>query len=303
MEYPKTQMEFEQSFATEEQCLNFLISLRFENGFVCQKCNHNKNWVNNRNVLVCKNCRKETSITAGTIFHGSRISLTLLFRTLWYIVAPKNGVSAISVQNILGLKRYATAWAWLHRFRRLMVLPGREKLSGIVEVDETLVGGKKSGKRGRGAEGKTLVIIAVELIGEKMGRVRLETIEQADRICINKFIKNNIETGSTVITDGWKGYTDLNKMKYIHIIEEKTVKLDKDDITPNIHKIASLLKRWLLGTHQNYTSPEQLNYYLDEYAFRYNRRKSKSRGYLFYVLLKQAVLHEPVYEIELVKPQ
>ena len=259
--------------------------------------------VNNRNVLVCKNCRKETSITAGTIFHGSRISLTLLFRTLWYIVAQKNGVSAISVQNILGLKRYATAWVWLHRFRRLMVLPGREKLSGIVEVDETLVGGKKTGKRGRGAEGKTLVIIAVELIGEKMGRVRLETIEQADRICINKFIKNNIETRSTIITDGWKGYTDLNKMKYIHIIEEKTVKLDKDDITPNIHKIASLLKRWLLGTHQNYTSPEQLNYYLNEYAFRYNRRKSKSRGYLFYVLLKQAVLHAPVYEIELVKPQ
>ena len=138
---------------------------------------------------------------------------------------------------------------------------------------------KKSGKRGRGAEGKILVIIAVELIGERMGRVRLETIEQADRICINKFIKNNIETGSIVITDGWKGYTDLNKMKYIHIIEEKTVKLNKDDITPNIHKIASLLKRWLLGTHQNYTSPEQLNYYLDEYAFRYNRRKSKSRGY------------------------
>ena len=303
MEYPKTQMEFEKAFATEDQCLNYLTSLRFENGFICKKCNHNENWVNNRNVLICKKCKDETSITAGTIFHGSRISLTLLFRALWHTVAQKNGVSAISVQKILGLKRYATVWAWLHRFRRLMVLPVREKLSGIVEVDETLVGGKKTGKRGRGAEGKTLVIIAVELIDKKMGRVRLATIEQADRICINKFVKNNIETGSTVITDGWKGYTDLKKMKYNHIVEEKTVKLNEEDITPNVHKIASLLKRWLLGTHQNYATPEQLNYYLDEYVFRYNRRKSKSRGYLFYVLLKQAVLHEPVYEMGLVNHQ
>jgi transposase-like protein len=184
-----------------------------------------------------------------------------------------------------------------------MVLPGREKLSGIVEVDETLVGGKKSGKRGRGAEGKTLVIIAVELIEKRMGRVRLAIIEKADRICINEFIKNNIEIGSTILTDGWKGYTDLNKMKYKHIIEEKTVKLDEENITPNVHKIASLLKRWLLGTHQNFTSPEKLNYYLDEYTFRYNRRKSKSRGYLFYVLLKQAVLHEPVYAKDLVESE
>ena len=184
-----------------------------------------------------------------------------------------------------------------------MVLPNREKLSGIVEVDETLVGGKKTGKRGRGAEGKTLVIIAVELINRRMGRVRLETIEQADRICINEFIKNNIEKGSTIVTDGWKGYTDLKKMKYEHIIEEKTVKLDDENITPNVHKIASLLKRWLLGTHQNFTSSKKLNYYLDEYAFRYNRRKSNSRSYLFYVLLRQAVLHEPIYGKKLMNPQ
>lgn len=303
MEHPKTQIEFEKTFATDEQCLNYLAQLRFENGFSCKKCNCNENWVNNRKILVCKNCRHEISITAGTIFHGAKLPLTILFRALWHLVAQKNGVSAVSVQNILGLNKYETVWQWLHRFRRLMVLPGREKLSGIVEVDETLVGGKKTGKRGRGAEGKTLVIIAVELIEKRMGRVRLAIIEKADRICINEFIKNNIEIGSTILTDGWKGYSDLNKMKYKHIIEEKTVKLDEENITPNVHKIASLLKRWLLGTHQNFTSPEKLNYYLDEYTFRYNRRKSKSRGYLFYVLLKQAVWHEPVYAKDLVESE
>lgn len=303
MEYPKTQIEFEKIFATDEQCFNFLAQLRYENGFSCEKCNCNEKWENSRKILVCKNCRHETSITAGTIFHGTKLPLTILFRALWHLVAQKNGVSAVSVQNILGLNRYETVWQWLHRFRKLMVIPNREKLSGIVEVDETLVGGKKSGKRGRGAEGKTLVIIAVELIEKRMGRVRLATIEKADRICINEFIKNNIEIGSTILTDGWKGYVDLNKMKYKHIIEEKTVKLDEENITPNVHKIASLLKRWLLGTHQNFTSPEKLNYYLDEYTFRYNRRKTKSRGYLFYVLLKQAVSHEPVYAKDLVETE
>ena len=303
MEYPRTQKEFEQAFSTEEQCLNYLASLRYENGFRCDKCNHTESWINNRGVWICKDCKDETSVTSGTIFHGSRIDMTLLFRALWHIVAQKNGVSALSVQNILGLNRYATVWAWLHRFRRLMVLPGREKLSGRIEVDETLVGGKKKGKRGRGAEGKILVIIAIELIEKRMGRVRLAIIERADRICINEFIRNNISVGSIIITDGWKGYTDLKKMKYTHIIEDKTVAMDDENITPNVHKIASLLKRWLLGTHQNFTSPDRLCYYLDEYAFRYNRRNSNSRGYLFYVLLKQAVLHKPIYEKELYESQ
>jgi len=303
MNYPTTQIEFEKLFSTEEQCQSYLTSLRYENGYLCEKCNCTEFWVNNRGVYICKFCKNELSITAGTIFHGARIPLTLLFRALWYIVTPKNGVSAVSVQNILGLKRYTTTWIWLQRFRRLMVLPGREKLSGVVEVDETLVGGKRSGKRGRGAEGKTLVIIAVELVEKHMGRVRLSTIEYADRICINKFIKDNIDIGSTIITDGWKGYTDLKKMKYKHITEDKKVKLNEEEITPNVHKIASLLKRWLLGTHQNFTSSENLNYYLDEYAFRYNRRRAKSRGYLFYVLLKQAVLHKPVSECEILKTE
>ena len=294
MEYPKNQMEFEKSFATEAQCIDYLLNLRLENVFKCPSCSHSEYWVNNRKQMVCKMCNRQTSITAGTIFHSTKTSITVLFRALWFIVAQKSGVSAVSVQKILGIPRYETVWVWLHKFRRLMVMPERTKLSGTVEIDETLVGGKKSGKRGRGAEGKILVIIAIELIGKKMGRVRMATIESADRHQINQFIKNNIALGSTVITDGWKGYTDVKKMKYQHEIQNKKIILDKEEITPNVHKIASLLKRWLLGTHQNYTSQDYLNFYLDEFAFRYNRRNSKSRGLLFYTLLKQAMSHQPL---------
>ena len=294
MEYPKNQMEFEKSFATEAQCIDYLLNLRLENVFKCPSCSHSEYWVNNRKQMVCKMCNRQTSITAGTIFHSTKTSITVLFRALWFIVAQKSGVSAVSVQKILGIPGYETVWVWLHKFRRLMVMPERTKLSGTVEIDETLVGGKKSGKRGRGAEGKILVIIAIELIGKKMGRVRMATIESADRLHINRFIKDNVELGSTVITDGWKGYTDVKKMKYRHEIQNKRIILDKEEITPNVHKIASLLKRWLLGTHQNYTSQDYLNFYLDEFAFRYNRRNSKSRGLLFYTLLKQAMSHQPL---------
>lgn len=303
MEYPKNQMEFEKSFATDEQCLDYLLKLRIENIFACPLCFHKEYWINKKKQMVCKLCNRQTSITAGTMFHSTKTPITVIFRALWFIVAQKNGVSAVSVQKILGIQRYETVWVWLHKFRRLMVMPERTKLSGRVEIDETLVGGKKSGKRGRGAEGKILVIIAIELIGKKMGRVRMATIESADRHHINQFIKDNVELGSTVITDGWKGYTDVKRMKYQHEIQNKKIILDKEEITPNVHKIASLLKRWLLGTHQNYTSQDYLNFYLDEFAFRYNRRNSKSRGLLFYTLLKQAMSHQPLSKINLFETQ
>lgn len=301
MEYPKTQIEFEKTFATDEQCLAYLAKLRFAKGFICPRCNHNEYWTTNRGLAVCVICKYQLSVTAGTIFHKSRTPLILLFRVLWFIVAQKNGVSASGVQRILGLKKYSTAWTWLHKFLRLMVLPERKKLSGTIEVDETLVGGKRSGKRGRGAEGKILVIIAVEKLGRRTGRVRLSTISDASKASINLFIKNNIEKESVIITDGWKGYNDLSKMKYVRKIEDSKLKLDDELILPKVHKIASLLKRWLLGTHQNYVSQDKLDYYLDEFTFRYNRRTSKNRGSLFFTLLQQSVIHESIKNSDIVK--
>lgn len=291
-------MDFERSFTTDEQCLVYLFSLKYEHGFECKSCSGKEYWQNKRKIFVCKKCKQETSVLAGTIFHKSQLPLPLLFRMLWYMIVQKNGVSAVSVQRVLGLSSYDTVWKWLHRFRKIMVLPQRDKLRGRVEVDETFVGGVKKGKRGRGADGKAIVIIAIEIINNRTGRVRMEIIEQSDRKCINNFLKNNIEENSIIFTDGWKGYVDIQKMKYTHQIETKTIAMNGENLTPNVHKIASLLKRWLLGTHQNFTSEEYLAYYLDEYTFRYNRRKSNSRGLLFYTLLKQAILNKPIYEIE-----
>lgn len=294
METPKNQMEFERMFTTEDQCLAYLQEFRFPNGYSCRKCGHRENWVNNRGLLICKYCKDELSITAGTIFHRSKLPLSTIFRALWWMVAQKNGVSAVGLQRVLGLGSYRTAWTWLHKFRRLMVFPGRDRLSGNVEVDETLVGGKKSGKRGRGAEGKLLVVIAVELMKKGTGRVRLSIIPDASKRTLTKFIKENIEEGSTLISDGWKGYGGISEKGYGHIIEDKTKMMDGQEVLPNVHRIASLLKRWLLGTHQNFIGEQYLSYYLDEYTFRHNRRKSHSRGLLFQRLIEQAVMHVPI---------
>ena len=243
MLYPKNQMDFERSFTTDEQCLVYLFTLKYANGFECKYCLGSEYWQNKRNVLICKKCKQETSVLSGTIFHKSQLPLHLLFRMLWYMIVQKNGVSAVSVQRVLGLNRYDTVWTWLHKFRRIMVLPQRDKLTVRVEVDETFVGGVKKGKRGRGAEGKVIVIIAIEIVNNITGRVRMAIIEQADRKGINHFIKNNIEESSTIITDGWKGYADVKKMKYTHQIETKTIAMNEENLTPNVHKIASLLKR------------------------------------------------------------
>lgn len=300
MSIPKNQMEFEKMFTTEEQCLTFLKELRFPEGYSCRKCHHTEYWINKRGIMVCKSCKDELSVTAGTIFHRSKLPLVTIFRALWWMVAQKNGVSAVGLQRVLGIGSYRTAWTWLHKFRRLMVFPDRDRLSGKVEVDETIVGGKKSGKRGRGAEGKSLVVIAVEIMEKGTGRVRMSIIPDASRKSLMKFINENIEIGSTLITDGWKGYSGISKKGYQQIIEDKTRMLEGEEILPNVHRIASLLKRWLLGTHQNYIGAQYLSYYLDEYTFRHNRRKSNSRGLLFQRLIEQGVMHVPV-EYKLIK--
>lgn len=300
MEIPKNQIEFEKMFSTEEQCIDCLRGIRFPDGYKCRKCQHKEYWLNKRGIMICKSCKDELSITAGTIFHKSKLPLVTIFRALWWMVAQKNGVSAIGLQRILGIGSYRTAWTWLHKFRRLMVFPGRDKLKGIVEVDETFVGGAKSGKRGRGAEGKALVVIAIEVMEKGTGRVRMSSIPDASKKSLSKFITNNVEVGSTIITDGWKGYSGITKKGYTQKIEEKITILDVNEMLPNVHRSASLLKRWLLGTHQNFVGEKHLPYYLDEYTFRYNRRKSKSRGLLFQRLIEQAVIHVPV-EYKLIK--
>lgn len=293
MNYPANQMEFEEMFNTEQDCIDYLIAMRWPHGFECPLCGSVRSWKKSKGRFECIDCHTETTVTAGTIFHKTTKPLLIWFRAIWWMVAQKNGVSAKGLQKILGLGSYQTAWTWLHKFRRLMVLSSRTKLQGIVEVDEVLVGGKSSGKRGRGAEGKSLIAVAVEVKGRKTGRVRLSKIPDASSKSLNTFIENNIEPSSTIITDGWPSYNELSKKGYKHKVQKATVK-DEEEVLPNVHRIASLLKRWLLGTHQSYLNKNKLGYYLDEYVFRYNRRTSKSRGLLFLRLIEQAVITAPV---------
>lgn len=289
MRYPQNQEEFEKWFSTEERCLKYIQDIRWPKGIKCIKCGSTKAWKISSKIYKCNQCRRKIYLLAGTLFHGSHKPLTTWFRAIWWMIAQKNGVSASGIQRVLGLGSYRTAWTWLHKFRRVLIVPGRKKLKGEIEVDETYVGGKKKGKRGRGAEGKSLVVIGVELGKKKSGRARLSMIPDASANSLLSFIINNIESGSLIITDDWNGYNDVKKLGYKHRIETKAYLLEGEGLLPNVHRIAALLKRWLLGTHQGGISPKHLPYYLDEYTFRHNRRTSKSRGLLFYRLLDQAV--------------
>ena len=293
MRYPANQMEFEDMFRTEQDCIDYLVNIRWPKGFECPVCGSIRSWKKIKGRFECIDCHAETTVTNGTIFHKSTKPLMIWFRALWWMVAQKNGVSAKELQKIIGLGSYRTAWTWLHKFRRLMVLGGRSKLKGIVEIDEVLIGGKKSGKRGRGAEGKSLVALAVEIIGKKTGRIRLSKIPNASAKNLNVFILKNIEQGSTIVTDGWRGYQNVSELGYKHEIHDSFF-LDDEEVLPNVHRAASLLKRWLLGTHQSYLNKNKLEYYLDEFVFRYNRRNSNSRGLLFLRLLEQAVITPPI---------
>jgi len=242
----------------------------------------------------CVRCRRETSVTAGTIFAGTRTALTSWFAAVWYVVNQKQGVSALGLQRVLGLGSYETAWAWLHKLRRAMVRPDRDRLSEIVEVDETIIGGIKPGRRGRGAAGKALVAIAVEVRQGGPGRVRMQRIPNATKDVLTDFVLEHVERRSEVRTDGWGGYNGIGEHRFRHVVTNVAASGDPAHVaTPEVHRVASLLKRWLLGTHQGAVGHEQLDFYLDEFTFRFNRRRARHRGLLFYRLLQQAVATDP----------
>ena len=223
-------------------------------------------------------------MTAGTIFQDTRLPLRTWFRTMWWVTSQKNGASALGLQSILGLGSYRTAWALLHKLRRAMVQqPGRERLSGRVEVDETYVGGAEEGLRGRQTQKKALVAIAAEEDGAGIGRIRMKRIRGASKQQLHGFIQEAVEPDSTIHTDGWEGYVGLEALGYRHEYDFLAGSSQSaSELLPHVHRVAALLKRWLIGTHQGAVSREHLDYYLDEYTFRFNRRRSRHRGKLFY---------------------
>ena len=301
-DYPRDLLELEARFSTEEACRGYLFQLRWPDGFGCPRCGGRKAWPASDLLWECAGCHRQISVTAGTIFQDSRLPLTLWFRAVWWVTSQKNGVSAMGLQRGLGLKSYKTAWTMLHKLRHAMVRPGRDRLQGRVEVDEAFVGGEEEGVHGRQIESKAMIAVAVEEDGDGIGRIRMRRIPDASAESLMPFIEDSVEPDSVVHTDGWLGYQPLNGKGYRHTITFlKGNRKTASELMPRVHLAVALLKRWLLGTHQGGVSTEHLDAYLDEFTFRFNRRKSRSRGKLFYRLLEQAVAVEPLPYKSLVK--
>ena len=289
-DYPRNYGDFLAWFSDDNACLDYLDWVRWPNGFHCPRCTSETGWHLTDGRWWCEPCRRRVSATAGTIFHRTRTPLTIWFTAAWHMTTSKNGISAKSLQRTLGFGSYQTAWSMLHRYRIAMARPGRKRLSGDVEVDETMIGGAKPGKRGRGAEGKVLVAVAVEQVQPKgFGRCRLKVLANAESETLRSFLLNHVEPGSVLLTDGFSPYVGATGTDYTHkaaIIKGSGKKAH--DLLPGVHRVVALLKRWLLGTHQGSVEEDHIQAYLDEFTFRFNRRGSKARGMLFYRLLQQA---------------
>ncbi len=283
-DFPTNLIAFQQQFASDQDCLRYVRRQRWgnEKGFACPKCKHDKCWEGRtRNLLYCSSCGHQASITAGTVYHSTRKSLCKWFMAMYLISSSKQGMSAKELQRQLGLGSYQTAWAWLHKLRACIVDPNRQPLKGEVEVDETYIGGiAPESAKGRSVIKKTAVICSVEKDGRRCGRVRLGIIANATKEKLTAFLDGKLEPETTVHTDGWRGYSDLERSGYAHI---RTVAHGKEAHIhlPRVHRIFSLLKRWLLGTHQGAVSRKHLQAYLDEYVFRFNRRNAKNICHIF----------------------
>ncbi len=301
VDYPRNFIEFEEFFPDEEAAHRYLEGLRWPEGFRCPRCAETTAaWRSGRGLLICSACRQQVSVTAGTLFDKTRKPLRSWLHVAWEITNAKQGVNALTIQHRLGLRSYQTAWSWLHKFRRAMVRPDRDRLAGEVEVDEAYVGGEETGVRGRQTKTKSIVVMAVGLRGgRRTGRIRLRHVPDVSGKSLVGFVKDVVAPGSVVKTDGWPGYSRLTKHNYAHHVTAISSSGDPAVVVmPSVHLVAGLLKRWLLGTFHGGVSREHLGYYLDEFTFRYNRRTSRRRGLLFYRLLEQGVRtgHTPTPE-------
>jgi len=303
LDYPNTYRGFVEMFPDDVTCAAYLVKLRWPEGFVCPACKTKADpWQASRGRLTCQFCRHQASATAGTIFDKTRTPLTTWFEAAWHVSTAKNGLSAKTLERTLGTK-YRVAWTMLQRFRVAMVDAERKQLSGNIEVDEAFIGGvKQSGKRGRGAI-KNIVVIAIEIMEPTgFGRVRMRHIPDASGDSLVPFVCDVTVPGTVVHTDGWNGYNGLAVNGFIRKITVQSSSGDPAHVSmPGVHRVSSLLKRWVLGTHQGSVVPEHLQSYLEEFTFRFNRRTSRSRGLVFRRLLERAVATGPITERDVTK--
>jgi transposase-like protein len=292
---------FHARFGTDAQCRDYLFHARWPAGFVCSGCGHDRCHAHKlRLIYECAACGKQHSLLAGTIFEQTKTGLARWFLAIFLVTSSKSGISAIELQRQLGFGSYGTAWSWLHKIRKAMVRPGREPLALRVEADETLIGGARSGKPGRGAAGKTVIAGAIEsgrgkARGRRLGRLRMQAVPDASARSLEGFLGRNVAKPASIATDGWSGYDGLGRTGYAH--EPINLSRSWGDAAlrlPGIHLVFGLAKRWLLGTHHGAVSTKHLQAYLDEYVFRFNRRTARNIVHRFARLIEQAVVTPPL---------
>ena len=270
--YPRSVGEFQAWFRTDADCLDYLEWLRWPEGFVCPTCGHEDGWRLGDGRFECSACSTRSSVTAGTIFDRTRTPLTVWFTACWLFATGKYGISALSLKRVLEIGSYQTAWAMLHRLRSVLVRPGRDLLSGTVQVDETYIGGAEPGLAGGRAKGKkVLTVIAVEVREPRgLGRCRISPLADASGESLQGFVMDHVEPGSTIVTDGWPPYQGLAQLGYEHDRRSQGAARARGDdpnkLLPAVHRVASLAKRWLLGTHQGAADSAHMSHYLNEFA-------------------------------------
>lgn len=275
-DFPRSLADFQRRFSTEAACRQYLFECRWPDGYHCPRCQHPEVYaVMGRGLLQCKACRYQASVTAGTVMHRSRTPLRDWFWAAYFVTTHTPGFSALQLQRQLGLTRYETAWALLHKLRRAMVRPERDPISGTVEVDETYVGGLEEGRGGgrKRESTKAIVVAAVEVRGLGSGRVRLATVKDLSGPTLVDFVKGAVAPGAIVMTDGWQGYVPLRVNGFEHRPTTQGSGKNAPTLFPRVHRVFSHLKTWLLGTHHG-VSRRHLPHYLDEFVFRFNRRRT-----------------------------
>jgi len=292
IEFPRSIMDFQERFATEGACRDYLFASRWPEGFVCRACGGREAGVMHRRRLVwqCKRCAQQTSVTAGTVLHGTRTPLRTWFWAAYLVATHHPGISAKQLQRQLALSRYETAWLILQKLRRAMVAPEREPLNDEVEVDECFIGGFDPGVDGRARGKKTLVAVAIEVRGHGSGRLRLAVVADASAPSLGGFVADTVAEGAIVHTDAWSGYLDLPGRGFEHRPISQRQAPPGVELLPRAHRAISNLKAWLHGTHRG-VSREHLQVYLDEFVFRHNRRRTPLAA--FQTLLGLGAAHAP----------
>ena len=310
--YPETILEFAAKFHDDDVCLKYLIENRWPDGFVCPTCHHKGGWwLEKHRRFECSKCHKQVSPLAGTLLHRTHLPIHQWFWAAYLVATHTPGISAIQLQRQLGITKNKTVWFMLHRLRQGMVNIDRSPLSGLIEADETHVGGPAKSMKGRGVregKNKTLIGGAVEIITcatkngivkKKAGRLRLQVLRAASEDEIGKFIRANVAPGSTVKSDGWKGYSTTALAGYQHQREVQRSPQKGHELAPQIHQAFSNLKAWLIGIHHG-VEPKYLQSYLNEFVFRFNRRAYPMSA--FRSLLEILISKQPLTWKKLTKP-